>query len=173
MREGIGSVWVATAEPPRPEGTEEPLPRAKPAAPPQLVSRQGGAPAWSPDGRTLLVSGLPDPQPVYNGNPLRNEVEAPPLFALNARVPAVARARAAAGARGRRRRDGRGRGRRRRCSARRSIACGRRCGRCITPTGDTAGQWASARDKYRPRATAAKNDADLETSSTRWSRSSR
>ena len=28
--------------------------------------------------------GLPDPQPVYNGNPLRNEAEAPPLFALNA-----------------------------------------------------------------------------------------
>ena len=84
VREGIGSVWVATAEPPRPEPTEDPLPRAKPAAQPQLVSRRGGAPAWSPDGKTLLVSGLPDPQPVYNGNPLRNEVEAPPLFALNA-----------------------------------------------------------------------------------------
>ena len=84
VREGIGSVWVATAEPPRPEPTEDPMPRAKPAAQPQLVSRRGGAPAWSPDGKTLLVTGLPDPQPVYNGNPLRNEVEAPPLFALNA-----------------------------------------------------------------------------------------
>ncbi len=83
VREGIGSVWVATAEPLRPEGADEPLPRAKPAAQPQLVSRKGGAPAWSPDGKTLLVSGLPDPQPVYNGNPLRNEVEAPPLFAMN------------------------------------------------------------------------------------------
>ena len=84
VREGIGSVWVTAVEPPRPEGTEEPQPRAKPAAQPQLVSRKGGAPAWSPDGKTLLVSGLPDPQPVYNGNPLRNEIEAPPLFALNA-----------------------------------------------------------------------------------------
>ena len=84
VREGIGSVWVTAVEPPRAEGTEEPLPRAKPAAQPQLVSRKGGAPAWSPDGKTLLVSGLPDPQPVYNGNPLRNEVEAPPMFALNA-----------------------------------------------------------------------------------------
>ncbi len=83
VRDGIGSVWVTAVEPPRPEGTEEPQPRAKPAAPPQLVSRKGGAPAWSPDGKTLLVSGLPDPQPVYNGNPLRSEVEAPPLFALN------------------------------------------------------------------------------------------
>jgi len=84
VREGIGSVWVTAVEPARPEGAEEPQPRAKPAAQPQLVSRKGGAPAWSPDGKTLLVSGLPDPQPVYNGNPLRNELEAPPLFALNA-----------------------------------------------------------------------------------------
>ena len=84
VREGIGSVWVTAVEPARPEGTDEPSPRPKPSAPPQLVSRKGGAPAWSPDGKTLLVSGLPDPQPVYNGNPLRNEAEAPPMFALNA-----------------------------------------------------------------------------------------
>ncbi len=84
VRDGSGSVWVAAVEPPRPEASEDPLPRPKPAAPPQLVSRKGGAPAWSPDGKTLLVSGLPDPQPVYNGNPLRSDVEAPPLFALNA-----------------------------------------------------------------------------------------
>src|SRR5690606_20900676 len=58
-------------------------PRAHPAAPPQLVSRKGGAPAWSPDGRTLAVTGLPDPQPVYNGNPLRSDAEPPPLFATN------------------------------------------------------------------------------------------
>ena len=44
VRDGIGSVWVATAEPPRPDPTEDPLPRAKPAAQPQLVSRRGGAP---------------------------------------------------------------------------------------------------------------------------------
>jgi len=83
VREGMGSVWVATAEPPRPDANEDPLPRSKPAAQPQLVSRKGGAPVWSPDGKTLLVSGLPDPQPVYNGNPLRDDGDAPPLFALN------------------------------------------------------------------------------------------
>ncbi|MEZ5286372.1 MAG: hypothetical protein R2712_16495 [Vicinamibacterales bacterium] len=93
VRDGIGTVWVATVDPPRPQGDAEPVPRAKPPAPPLLVSRRGGAPAWSPDGRTLLVTGLPDPQPVYNGNPERSAAEAPPLFALNAafhlwRVPA-------------------------------------------------------------------------------------
>ena len=84
VREGIGSVWVTTVEPARPEGADAPEPRAKPAAPPQLISRRGGAPAWSPDGSTILVTGLPDPQPVYNGNPQRSELEAPPIFALNA-----------------------------------------------------------------------------------------
>lgn len=83
VREGIGSIWAATVEPAPPGPDEEPVARAHPSAPPQLVSRRGGAPTWSPDGRTLLVTGLPDPQPVYNGNPLRNETEAPPLFAVD------------------------------------------------------------------------------------------
>jgi gamma-glutamyltranspeptidase len=93
VREGIGSVWVASVEPPPASRDEQPQPRPRPAAPPQLVSRAGGAPAWSPDGRTLLVAGLPDPQPVYNGNPLRSELEPVPLFNLTRafqlwRVPA-------------------------------------------------------------------------------------
>jgi gamma-glutamyltranspeptidase / glutathione hydrolase len=83
VREGAGSVWVTAVEPPRPEANGDPIPRPKPAAGPQLVSRLGGAPAWSPDGRTLIVAGLPDPEPFYNGNPLRNEALAPPLFATS------------------------------------------------------------------------------------------
>ncbi len=162
VREGIGSVWVTAAEPPRPEPNEDPLPRAKPAAHPQLVSRKGGAPAWSPDGKTLLVSGLPDPQPVYNGNPLRNEVEAPPLFALNSafqlwRVAAPLPVHEDGGA------------------VAAEVAA--------SPTlfaamfdrvwttlkslyyaeGETASQWTAARDTFRPRAMAAKNEAELET----------
>lgn len=83
VREGVGSIWAATVEaaPPGPE--DDLIARPHPSATPLLVSRRGGAPAWSPDGRTLLVTGLPDPQPVYNGNPLRSESEAPPLFAVN------------------------------------------------------------------------------------------
>jgi gamma-glutamyltranspeptidase len=81
VRDGVGSVWVAVVEPPPQDPDAEPVPRPRPSAPPQLVSRLGGAPAWSPDGRTLLVAGLPQPQPVYNGNPLRVDVEPPPLFA--------------------------------------------------------------------------------------------
>jgi gamma-glutamyltranspeptidase/glutathione hydrolase len=162
VREGIGSVWVAVAEPPRPEGVEEPLPRAKPAAQPQLVSRKGGAPAWSPDGKTLLVSGLLDPQPVYNGNPLRSEVEAPPLFALNSafqmwRVPAPLPVHEDGG------------------TVTADVAASPALFTAMFyrvwstlkslyyATGDTAQQWTSARDKYRGRATAAKNEAELET----------
>lgn len=161
VREGIGSVWVTAIEPPRAEATEDPLPRAKPAAQPQLVSRKGGAPAWSPDGKTLLVTGLPDPEPVYNGNPLRNESEAPPLFALNAafqlwKVPAPLPVHEDGGA----------------------------VPAEVTPTpalftamfdrvwntlrsmyyasGAAADQWAQARETYRPRAGAAKSEGDLE-----------
>ncbi len=162
VREGIGSVWVAAVEPARPEGDEEPQPRLKPAAQPQLVSRKGGAPAWSPDGKTLLVAGLPDPQPVYNGNPLRNEAEAPPLFALNAafqlwRVDAPLPVHGAGG----------------------EVAAELQ----PSPTlygamfdrvwgtlrtlyyggGPPAEQWAAARERFRPQAVAARTEADLET----------
>jgi gamma-glutamyltranspeptidase len=162
VRDGIGSVWVATAEPPRPDPTEDPLPRAKPAAQPQLVSRRGGAPAWSPDGKTLLVSGLPDPQPVYNGNPLRSEVEAPPLFALNSafqlwRVAAPLPVHEDGGAISAEVAP----------SATLYAAMFDRVWTTLKTlyysSGATGERWASARDKFRSRATAAKNEADLET----------
>jgi gamma-glutamyltranspeptidase/glutathione hydrolase len=162
VREGIGSVWVATVDPPRPEGAEEPEPRPKPAAQPHLVSRKGGAPAWSPDGKTLLVSGLPDPQPVYNGNPLRDETEAPPLFALNSafqlwRVAAPLPVHEDGGA----------------VSpelAPSPMLFGAMFDRVWTTlrtlyysSGASAQTWSAAREQFRPRATAAKAETDLET----------
>jgi hypothetical protein len=59
VREGIGSVWVATAEPPRPEPTEDPLPRAKPAAQPQLVRarRRAGVVAGRQDAARVRLAG--------------------------------------------------------------------------------------------------------------------
>ena len=161
VREGIGSVWVATAEPPRPEPTEDLIPRAKPAAQAHLVSRRGGAPAWSPDGKTLLVAGLPDPEPVYNGNPLRNETEAPPLFALNSafqlwRVPAPLPVHE----------DGGSITAEIAPSSTLFTAAFDRVWTTLKSlyysSGAAAEQWASARDKHRGRAAAAKNEAELE-----------
>ncbi|MDO8678265.1 MAG: gamma-glutamyltransferase [Acidobacteriota bacterium] len=162
VREGIGSVWVAAVDLPRPEGAEEPQPRPKPAAQPQLVSRKGGAPAWSPDGKTLLVSGLPDPQPVYNGNPLRDETEAPPLFALNSafqlwRLPAPLPVHEDGGA------------------VATEIAPSpalfgamfdRVWGTLRTlyySSGAGAQTWTAARDQFRSRSASARSEADLET----------
>ena len=51
----------------------------------------GGAPAWSPDGRTLLVAGLPEPQPVYNGNPLRIDARGSAAVCDDARISTLAR----------------------------------------------------------------------------------
>jgi gamma-glutamyltranspeptidase len=79
VREGIVSTWVAGVEP-IPARLGEPVERARPAASPQLVSRHGGATAWAPDGRTILVADLPEPDPSYNGNPQRSADDPPPLF---------------------------------------------------------------------------------------------
>jgi gamma-glutamyltranspeptidase len=78
VREGVVSVWVSSVEPlPRDDGQ---VARARPAAPAVLVSRYGGAPAWKPDGRTILIARLPADDPAYNGNPSRDGSEPPPLF---------------------------------------------------------------------------------------------
>ena len=89
VREGAGGVWVVgvpevLASPtttPAPQGEAGPPPRPASAAPAMLVSRHGGAPAWSPDSKRLAIANLPPPDPTYNGNPERNTDEPPPLFA--------------------------------------------------------------------------------------------
>ncbi|MEO5895599.1 MAG: gamma-glutamyltransferase [Vicinamibacterales bacterium] len=87
-REGLGSVWVDVAQPSRsanaPEDPRVQPMRPRPATQPVLVSRHGGAPAWSPDGKRLVIASAPPLDPSYNGNPLRNRDEPPPLFATDA-----------------------------------------------------------------------------------------
>lgn len=79
LRENNGSLWVFTVPPPSDAASI--APRVRLATPPVLVSRQAGLASWSPDGRTLAVANLPVEEPTYNGNPLRDGRDAPPLFA--------------------------------------------------------------------------------------------
>jgi gamma-glutamyltranspeptidase len=74
-RSGLGSLWVVTLP-----GTERGTDIA-PAPPPVLVSRHAGHASWSPDGSTLAVAALPREDSAYNGDPLRDVSEPPPLFA--------------------------------------------------------------------------------------------
>jgi gamma-glutamyltranspeptidase len=46
-----------------------------------LASRHGGAPAWSPDGETLLVATFSTASAAYNGNPERRDDEPPTALA--------------------------------------------------------------------------------------------
>lgn len=46
-----------------------------------LASRKAGASAWSPDGQTLLIATVSTATNAYNGNPIRNEDDAPAAFA--------------------------------------------------------------------------------------------
>jgi gamma-glutamyltranspeptidase / glutathione hydrolase len=163
VRDGIGSVWVATVEPPAREANDkEPMARPRPVAPPVLVSRLGGAPAWSPDGRTLLVAGLPDPQPIYNGNPERNGADAPPLFAVSRafqlwRVPAPLPVHE----------DGGVLTTELAASPALLTAAFTRTWQTLRDlyyaSGATAASWLQLREKYQPRASMAKSDAEFET----------
>ncbi len=82
VRENTGSIWVSAVEDPATGDDRAAGPvRPRPAAQPALVSRRGGMPAWSPDGKRIAVAALPPPDPTYNGNPQRSIDEPPPLFA--------------------------------------------------------------------------------------------
>jgi len=68
VRDGLGSTWVAGVVP----LTESGAGPSRPVAPPVLASRHGGTIAWSPDGQTLAIGEIPEPEPSYNGNPERD-----------------------------------------------------------------------------------------------------
>jgi gamma-glutamyltranspeptidase len=82
-RDGVGSTWVATVEPPPdPAVPFGRVVRERPLDAPVLASRRGGWVAWSPDGRTLAIGEIPEPEPVYNGNPAREATARPPVFGV-------------------------------------------------------------------------------------------
>lgn len=157
VREGVGSVWVAAVDVRAADDTSSPRPR--PAEPPVLASRRGGMPAWSPDGRTLVIGEIPQPEPTYNGNPLRTLQEPPPLFAdafrlwiVDAPVPVDSGARTIAPA----------------APADRSYtAAFDRVWEMLRglyfADGASAARWRELKEKYRPQAQAARDEAALET----------
>jgi len=73
--DGWGSIRIAAIELPG----DADAPSAGPA-PPVVVSRRAGQVAWSPDGRTLLVTDLADHDDGYNGQPQRETYVAAASF---------------------------------------------------------------------------------------------
>jgi gamma-glutamyltranspeptidase len=160
VREGVGSVWAMAVEDAAPDGETVPPARLRPAETPILVSRRGGAPAWSPDGKRIVIANLPPPDPTYNGNPERNTDEAPPLFAtaeafrlwtVDAPLPVDAGAREIVSA-----------------SPRNSelVMVFDRVWEMLRQlyysTGPSAQRWLELRSSYRPKAQAAQDEAALE-----------
>ena len=77
--DGEGAVWVSPVPSAATLATRRPQ-RQTTGEGAILVSRHRAQPAWSPDGRTLLLADLPPALPDYNGNPTRVPGDAPPLF---------------------------------------------------------------------------------------------
>ncbi len=156
QREGRGSVWVVTIDANTGAAGERP---PTPAATPALVSRRGGAPAWSPDGRTIAIAELPPADPAYNGNPLRQDTDPPPLFAdegfalwmVNAPLAVDAGAHPLTTSK----------------PSTRSLTAAfdrvwETLSRLYYSSGPSAAEWARLKDKHRPRAAAAQDEAALE-----------
>ena len=126
-----------------------------------LVSKHGGAPSWSPDGKRLAIANLPPPDPGYNGNPDRNDDEPPPLFPVATPTACGSSMRrfpwTPASAKSRPLRRGTT------SCCRPSIGCGRRCGASTIRPGRPPRDGRSSKRKYRPQAQAAQDEAALET----------
>jgi gamma-glutamyltranspeptidase len=83
VRDGVASTWVSTIDPPPINpATDARAPRERQSSPAVLASHHAGTLAWSPDGRTLAIGELPEPEPVYNGNPHRDRGDPPPVFGV-------------------------------------------------------------------------------------------
>ena len=157
---GVPDVLGAAAAAPTAQGDALPAPRPRAIGPAVLVSRHGGAPAWSPDGKRLAIANLPPPDLTYNGNPERNTDEPPPLFAggdafrlwlVDAPLPVDSGAREIATPAPR--------------DSQLLVAFDRvweTLRRLYYSTGPSAAAWQELKAKYRPQAQAAKDEAALE-----------
>jgi len=148
IREGVAGVWAV--------GTDA---AARPLDTPVLVSRSGGTPAWSRDGRRIAIADLPAAEPGYNGNPARNQDDPPPLFGeahrlrfVDAPLPVDSGNRAISPPAP--------------PQARFTAAFDRvweTLRRLYYRDGPAAAEWLSLKDKHRAAASAARDDAQLET----------
>jgi gamma-glutamyltranspeptidase len=77
VRDGVGSTWVTNVDQ---LSESDSLSPGRPVSPSVLVSRHGGTLTWSPDGHQLGIGEIPEPDPVYNGNPRRDRDDPPALF---------------------------------------------------------------------------------------------
>jgi len=77
VRDGVGSTWVTGIDS---LNEVDSLAASRPVSPSVLVSRHGGSLTWSPDGHQLAIGEIPEPDPVYNGNPRRDRDDPPALF---------------------------------------------------------------------------------------------
>jgi gamma-glutamyltranspeptidase len=156
-QDGAGSIRIVDVEAP-----EAGVGRADDAlALPIVVSRSSGQVAWSPDGRTLLVTDLAERDPGYNGQPRRGGDTGGPTFPaptdLGARFldapvlpDATSRPLRAAVATSPARR-----------LATFDAVWAALFGRA-NPDAASAPAWQTLRDRHRPRAAAAADDAALE-----------
>ena len=133
---------------------------AAPVLPVVLASRRAGASAWSPDGQTMAIATVSTTAGGYNGNPVRNDDDAPAAFAESDTLQLW---RVAAP----RRVDDQVRG-----VTAPSPAAGRWVGQfdrawqtlksLYYSTGESAAAWNALRTKYRPAALAARTAREVE-----------